>query len=78
MKKLLEFIKNEAITFITKSIIIFLFCFLFLVIALNYTEKFLANVDLNSILLNSKDDIFKFIKSDEVKNLIFNILQSLN
>ena len=78
MKKLLEFLKKNALTFITKNIIVFVFCFLFLVIALNYIEKFLANIDLNSILLNSKDDIFKFIKSDEVKQILISIVQSLN
>ena len=74
MKNLKVFIKTKLPIFLIKLIVIYLFGYIFVIVSLNYFEKFLMNLDISSILSNYNDEFFKFLSSEEIKNLIKNIL----
>ena len=74
MKNLKVFIKTKLPIFLIKLIVIYLFGYIFVIVSLNYFEKFLMNLDISSILSNYNDEFLKFLSSEEIKNLIKNIL----
>ena len=74
MKNLKVFIKTKLPIFLIKLIVIYLFGYIFVIVSLNYFETFLMNLDISSILSNYKDEFIKFLSSEEIKNLIKNIL----
>ena len=74
MENLKVFIKTKLPIFLVKLIVIYLFSYIFVIVSLNYFETFLMNLDIYSILGNYKGEFLKFLSSEEIKNLIKNIL----
>ena len=74
MKKFLTFLKKDYLIFLVKVLSLFIISYIFLLFSLNYLEKFLINLNINSFLNNYKEEILRFLSSEDVKQLIKNIL----
>ena len=74
MRNLKIFIKTKLPIFLIKLIVIYLFCYLFMIVMLNYFEIFLVNLDISSILSNYKEEFLRFLSSDEIKSQIKTII----
>jgi hypothetical protein len=76
MKKFFSFLKNDYLKYLTKLLTFFIITYLFLIFSLNYLELFLINLDINTLLVNHKEEILRFLSSEDLKELIKNTLRN--